>query len=226
MIRDGAWRRARLAHSVLYLCTDRRAPQGDLAAFVSAALRGGVDLVQLRDKEGTPDQLVAAGMLLREAAQRHDALFIVNDDPELAVRMDADGVHVGQEDPLPDAARAIVGPQRLVGRSTHAVAEIDRALEEDCDYFAIGPVEATPTKHGRAPVGLEPVRYAAAVADRPWFVTGNMGPATIPPAMSAGMRGAVVVRALTGADDPQGVARHLSTLLRQRPDAAPSGPGA
>ena len=159
MNRDAAWRGARLARSVLYLCTDRRADRGDLDAFVSAALRGGVDLVQLRDKEADPASLVAASAVLREAAQRHGALFIVNDDPELAAEVDADGVHVGQEDAPPARARAVVGRQRLVGRSTHAVDEIDRALGEDCDYFAIGPVEATPTKRGRAPIGLDPVRY-------------------------------------------------------------------
>ena len=214
--RDGRWRRERLAQARLYLCTDLRVPEGDLADFLDAALRGGVDLVQLRDKEAAPAELVAAAEVFRSAANRHGALFILNDDPEATVTVDADGVHVGQEDMDPGPARSILGPERLIGRSTHSVAQIDRALTEDADYFAIGPVHATPTKSGRAPTGLLPVRHAAVVADRPWFVTGNMAEATIPEARAAGLRGAVVVRALTQSHDPEATARRLSALLEPR----------
>jgi thiamine-phosphate pyrophosphorylase len=213
--RDGAWRRARLAPSVLYLCVDRRAGQGDLEAFLDAVLAGGVDLVQLRDKEATRAELVAAAAVFREAAARHDALFIVNDDPELAAEVGADGVHVGQGDADPAAARAAVGRDRLVGRSTHAAGEIDRALSEDCDTFTVGPVTATPTKQGRPGIGLDPVRHAATVAGaRPWFVSGGMSAATAPAALDAGARRLVVVRALTEAPDPAAAARTLATLLR------------
>jgi thiamine-phosphate pyrophosphorylase len=212
--RTGAWRRARLADSRLYLCTDRRAAHGDLAAFLDAALAGGVDLVQLRDKDADPDELRAASAVFREAALRHDALFVLNDDPGLAAEVDADGVHVGQDDAHPDMARIAVGAERLVGRSTHAVDEIDRALAEDCDYFAVGPVHATPTKEGRPAIGLEPVRHAAATAgERPWFVTGGMAVGTVPLVRTAGARRVVVVRALTEADDPQAAARALQLLL-------------
>lgn len=214
MSRDGEWRRRRLAAAVLYLCVDRRAAQGDLSRLLDAALGAGVDIVQLRDKTASPAELAAAGAVFRDAAARHGALFVVNDDPALAVAVGADGVHVGQDDASPTAARTVVGRDRLVGRSTHTVAEIDRALGEDCDYFAVGPVHATPTKQGRSPVGLAPLRHAAAVSgDRPWFVTGGMAPDTAPAVLAAGARRLVVVRAITEAPDPAAATGALAAVL-------------
>jgi thiamine-phosphate pyrophosphorylase len=213
--RDGAWRRRRLRDAVLYLCTDRRVERGDLEGFLDAVLRGGVDIVQLRDKEADEVAVRAAAATFRAAANRHAALFVLNDEPELAAEVGADGVHVGQDDAPPEVARAAVGPQALVGRSTHATGEIDRALAEDCDYFAVGPVHATPTKQGRPPIGLAPLRHAAASAgDRPWFVTGGMAADTAPAVLATGARRLVVVRELTGATDPEARARELATLLR------------
>ena len=209
-------RRARLAAARLYLCVDRRAEAGDLAELLEAALGGGVDIIQLRDKTATNDEILAAAPVFRAAADRHDALFILNDDPELAVRVGADGVHVGQDDMAPEQARAVVGGDLLVGWSTHAVAEIDAAVAADCDYFAVGPVYATPTKQGRAAIGLEPLRHAAAVAhDRPWFVTGDMSATTAGAVLSAGASRLVVVRAITEADDPAAAAAEIATLLRR-----------
>jgi thiamine-phosphate pyrophosphorylase len=217
--RDGGWRRERLAASRLYLCTDRRAAKGDLPAFLDAVLGAGVDIVQLRDKTGTAEELEEAAGTFRAAALAHGALFVVNDDPALAAAADADGVHVGQDDLHPDRARGIVGPDRLVGRSTHAEAEVDAALAEDCDYFAVGPVHATPTKQGRPPIGLVPLRHAAAIAgDRPWFVTGGMAAETADEVLATGARRLVVVRALTGADDPAAAARALADLLSAAPE--------
>ncbi|MFN2557598.1 MAG: thiamine phosphate synthase [Nitriliruptorales bacterium] len=222
--RDVHWRLSRLEAARLYLCSGLRRDRGDLAQFLEAVLAAGVDIVQLREKEAGRDQLRAAAVTFRDAAQRHGALFIVNDDPVLAADVDADGVHVGQEDAPPDQARTVVGPGRLVGRSTHSVAEIDRALAEDCDYFAVGPVHATPTKAGRPPIGLEPVRYAASVAgDRPWFVTGGMGPATVQTVLAAGGGRIVVVRALIEAHDPAAVASQLAVSLGA--SASASRPG-
>jgi thiamine-phosphate pyrophosphorylase len=216
--RSGSWRRARLARSRLYLCTDRRAARGDLPGFLDAVLGAGVDIVQLRDKEADAPQLRAACAVFSEAALRHEALFVVNDDPALAATVDADGVHVGQDDVPPEAARAAVGPERLVGRSTHAPEEVAAALEEDCDYFAVGPVHATPTKQGRRPIGLDPLRYAATVAgERPWFVTGGMAVETARDVLGTGARRLVVVRALTEAADPAGVVRALRVLLDEHP---------
>lgn len=213
-LRDGAWRRRRLDDAVLYLCCGADAGRGDLAGFLDVVLGAGVDIVQLRDKTADTERLLAAGAVFRAAAERHGALFVVNDDPDLAVRLDADGVHVGQEDPAPAMARTVVGPERLIGRSTHSVTEIDRALDEDCDYLGVGPVHPTPTKPGRPGIGLEPLRYAAAVVDRPWFVTGGMSPATAPEVLATGARRLVAVRAITEADDPAAVVADLVALLR------------
>ncbi|MGH8899878.1 MAG: thiamine phosphate synthase [Egibacteraceae bacterium] len=212
----GAWRRQRLARARLYLCADRRAEQGDLEAFLDEVVGAGVDLVQLRDKTASRSQLRTAAEVFLQVARCHGALFIVNDDPDLAVQVNADGVHVGQDDPPPHQARALVGPDRLVGRSTHTLAQIDRALTEDCDYFAVGPVHATPTKQGRAGVGLEPLRHAAAVAgDRPWFVTGAISMVTAPEVLTAGASRLVVVRAIAQAAEPAVVTRALAGLLRR-----------
>ena len=211
----GEQRRARLRDSVLYLCVDRRDAQGDLEDFLDTVLGAGVDIVQLRDKTATADQVRAAAPAFRAAADRHGALFILNDDADLAAEAGADGVHVGQDDQHASQARAIVGPDAIVGWSTHAIAEVDAALATDCDYFAVGPVHATPTKQGRAPIGLEPIRHAATVGDRPWFVTGAMTAATAGPVLAAGARRLVVVRGLTEADDPAAEASALRTLLRR-----------
>lgn len=213
--RDSSWRLSRLSYAQLYLCVGLRRERGDLEPFLDAVLANGVDVVQLREKEASPDELLTASAMFRSAARRHAALFIVNDDPALAVEVDADGVHVGQEDPSPEQARAVVGRNRLVGRSTHSVSQIGRALGEDCDYFAVGPVHATPTKAGRTPVGFEPVRHAASSAGaRPWFVTGGMGPATALAVIAAGARRLVVVRAITEAEDPAAMVAQLAVMLR------------
>lgn len=213
-VRDGRWRRRRLDDAVLYVCEDRRAAQGDLVAWLDAVLNGGADLVQLRDKAADADELRAASSTFREAAERHGALFVLNDTPGLAAEVGADGVHVGQEDASPAEARRLVGPERLVGRSTHTTGQIDRVLREDADYFSLGPVHPTPTKRGRPGIGLGPLSHAAVVADRPWFVTGGMAPATAPEVLAAGGRRLVVVRHLTEADEPEAATREMAALLR------------
>ncbi|CAN5819858.1 hypothetical protein BH23ACT8_BH23ACT8_21710 [soil metagenome] len=220
--RGGTWRRRRLARSRLYCCVDRRADHDDLERFLDAILGAGVDLVQLRDKRADHAQLRAAAKVFRAAALAHDALFVVNDDPALAAEVDADGVHVGQDDAPPAQARRSIGDDRLVGRSTHAVGEVDAALTEGCDYFAIGPVHATPTKVGRPAIGLDPVRHAARVAgERPWFVTGGMAAGTAPDVLAAGARGLVVVRAFTDAPDPAAAVTRLRAVLDAACHSAP-----
>ena len=202
---------------------DRRAVQGDLADFLDAVLGAGVDVVQLRDKTATAGELAEASAVFRAAADRHEALFVLNDDPHLAVEVGADGVHVGQDDAHPDDARAIVGRGGLVGWSTHATDEVDAAVAVDCDYFAVGPVAPTPTKPGRPGVGLEPIAYAASVAgDKPWFVTGGMGPDSAGPVLAAGAQRLVVVRALTEAADPAAAAARMRDLLRAPPGERPT----
>ncbi|QBI18158.1 thiamine phosphate synthase [Egibacter rhizosphaerae] len=213
--RDRAWRRTRLASARLYLCAPATRPDHDLLGFLGAVAGAGVDLLQLRDKEASTDRQRRAATAFRAVAAAEEALFIVNDDPELAGEVDADGVHVGQEDGSVEAARAIVGEDRIVGRSTHSIEQIDEALETDADYLGVGPVNPTPTKEGRAGIGLEPVRHAAAVADRPFFVTGGMSLDTVDPVLEAGAHGVVVVRALTEAEEPARVAGHLAKRIER-----------
>ena len=162
--------RERVADTRLYLVCDAR-PR----AFLDAALRGGADLIQLRDKSLSDEELVAAAKTFRAAADAHGALFILNDRPDLVEACDADGVHVGQDDGTPAQAREAVGPDRIVGRSTHAPAQADAAdADPDVDYIAVGPVHATPTKPGRPAAGLEYVKYAASTVSKPWFAIGGL----------------------------------------------------
>jgi len=199
-------RRDRLARARLYLVCDRR-PE----AFLRAALAGGVDIVQLRDKEAGDEQLLEAARVFRHLADEHGALFFVNDRPDLAVAADADGVHVGQDDTPVSEARAVVGADRIVGLSTHSPDQI--AAARGVDYIAVGPVYATPTKPGRPAVGLELIRHAAVHAPDPWFAIGGIDGRTVGAVAAAGARRAVVVRAITEADDPRAAARALREAL-------------
>lgn len=199
---EGERRQARLADARLYVITDARRERGDLEAFLTAVCEASADIVQLRDKTATEQELRRAAEVFRRVCDRTGALFILNDLPGLAVEVGADGVHLGQEDVHPDHARRVVGPDLLIGRSTHSEAQIDAAAEEDIDYFAVGPVHPTPTKEGRAAIGLDPIRYAAAHATHPWFAIGGIGPDTIEEVLAAGARRVAVVRAVTEAEDP------------------------
>jgi len=195
--------RERLATARLYLVCPAR-PRDWLAA----AIRGGVDLIQLRDKTLSDDELIAAA----DAFRGHDALFILNDRPDLVQACGADGVHVGQEDASPSAARAVVGPDRIVGRSTHAPDQAAAAIADpDVDYFAVGPVHATPTKPGRPAAGLE---YVASVrSEKPWFAIGGLDAGNVHEVLEHGAGRIVVVRAITEADDPEAAARTLREAL-------------
>ena len=195
-----------LAERRVYLCT---ADRPDLAPFLEACIAGGVDIVQLRDK------LLEARALLRRA--RLAALvcrdlgvpFILNDRPDLALDVEADGVHLGQDDAPPALARRILGPGAVVGFSTHSEGDLDAALAEPADYLSVGPVNPTPTKPGRPGTGLDYVTYAAKRCDRPWFVTGGVSPRTVPELVAAGARQFVVVRWLTQSSDPRSAAAAL-----------------
>lgn len=221
MALTGDERRARLADARLYLVCDARGDGRDLAAFLDAALRGGVDVIQLRDKQADDAALLAAAPAFRAAADRHGALFILNDRPDLVAAAEADGVHVGQDDAPTALARAAVGPERIVGRSTHDPAQVDAAAADAAqpggiDYFAVGPVHATPTKPGRPATGVGLIAHAAsAPRPVPWFAIGGIDVDTVGAVVAAGARRAVVVRALTGADDPEGTARALRAALTQ-----------
>ncbi|BBX50023.1 thiamine phosphate synthase [Mycolicibacterium poriferae] len=213
----------RLGTASLYLCTDARRERGDLAQFADAALAGGVDIIQLRDKGSAGEQRfgplearqeLAALDILAEAARRHGALLAVNDRADIARAAGADVLHLGQDDlPLP-AARDIVG-DTLIGRSTHDADQLGAALAEDVDYFCVGPCWPTPTKPGRPAPGLDLVRAAAATGTAtPWFAIGGIDAERLPEVLAAGARRVVVVRAITAADDPAAAARALQDLLR------------
>jgi len=214
---------ARLATARLYLCTDARRERGDLAEFADAALAGGVDIVQLRDKGSAGERrfgpLEARGELaalevLADAARRHGVLLAVNDRADVARAAGADVLHLGQDDlPLP-VARDIVGPSTLIGRSTHDASQVAAALTEDVDYFCVGPCWPTPTKPGRSAPGLELVRTAASFGEgKPWFAIGGIDERRLPEVLGAGARRVVVVRAITTADDPRAAAARLSAAL-------------
>jgi len=181
--------------------------------LLDAALSGGCDLLQLRDHEAADDELLAAAERFRDACDRHDALFVVNDRPELALQAGADGVHVGQDDlPVADVRR-LVGPDVVIGLSTHSPEQFDAGLESDADYLSAGPIWETPTKAGRPATGLELVRHAAATATKPFFAIGGIEAANIAEVVAAGATRAVVVRAIRDAEDPAAAARALKSAL-------------
>jgi thiamine-phosphate pyrophosphorylase len=206
----GAGRRALLGRARLYLCTSDRP---DLAEFVTAVCGAGVDIVQLRDKHLPDRALLDRATVAREAARDAGALFVLNDRPDLAVACGADGVHVGQDDVPAAVARRIVGPDVVVGLSTHAPEELAAAAAEPVDYISAGPVEPTPTKPGRPGTGLDYIRLAAERAAHPFFVTGGVSATTLPAIAAAGATRFVVVRALTEAPDPAAVAGELRRLI-------------
>lgn len=213
----GAGMRARLADARLYLCTDARERQGDLAEFLDAVLANGVDLVQLRQKGMEARQELAALEVFADAATRHGALFAVNDRADVAYASGADGLHLGQDDlPVPDA-RYLIGSAPLIGRSTHDVGQVDDAIaEEGVDYFCVGPTWPTPTKPGRPAPGLELLRYAARrPTDRPWFAIGGIDTDRLREVLETGARRVVVVRAITDADDPGAAAAAFAAALRK-----------
>ncbi len=218
---DGDSRRARLADARLYLCTDARRARGDLAEFVDAALAGGVDIVQLRDKG--PDgplearEELAACEILAQACARHGALFAVNDRADLALAADADVLHLGQDDlPVP-WARRVVGEEMVIGRSAHSTAETAAAAAEPgVDYFCAGPCWPTPTKPGRPAPGLDLVRTVVGRGpERPWFAIGGIDHDRLDAVLDTGAERIVVVRVITEADDPEAAARALAGRLRR-----------
>jgi thiamine-phosphate pyrophosphorylase len=206
-----AARRARLAAARLYLCTPIRPDLGD---FADAVLGAGVDVLQLRDKHAEAGPLLAAAALLRAAADRHGALFAVNDRADVALAAGADVLHLGQDD-LPMAwARRVLGDGVLLGRSTHDLDQARRAAAEPWDYLVAGPVWPTATKPGRPAVGLGLLRAVADLAPAaPWFAIGGIDEANLNEVTGAGATRVVVVRAITDAADPAAAAHRLRRRL-------------
>jgi thiamine-phosphate pyrophosphorylase len=201
--------RERLRRAQLYLVVEAAAEH-----LLPAALRGGVDMVQLRDKDLDDASLLDAAARFRSVCREHGALFWLNDRPDLALAAGADGVHVGQDDMPPGEVREQVGHRLLIGLSTHSPEQFDAALGSEADQLSVGPVWETPTKPGRPAAGLGYVRHAAAHGgERPWFAIGGIDEANVGEVVAAGARRVVVARAIRDAPDPGEAARRLREAL-------------
>jgi thiamine-phosphate pyrophosphorylase len=207
-------RRARLRAARLYLVIEAVAARD----VVPAALRGGVDVVQLREKDAPDDEVVAAGRALRAVCDEHDVLLVVNDRPDLALACAADGVHVGQDDESVSRVREAVGPELVIGLSTHNASQVEAAERApEVDYLGVGPVYETATKPGVEPVGLELVRHAAAHARKPWFAIGGIDAERVRAVAEAGAERVAVVRAIRDGADPERAAAALREALVREP---------
>ncbi|MCB0876104.1 MAG: thiamine phosphate synthase [Solirubrobacterales bacterium] len=203
----------KLERSRLYFVCEGGEDGERLENLLEAALAGGADLIQLRDKDADDDRLLAAAPLFRAAADRHGALFLINDRPDLVAACAADGVHVGQDDIPVAEARALAGAEAIVGLSTHSPPQLraanDAGGDARPDYISVGPVWATPTKPGRPAAGLGYVEKAAKDSEIPWFAIGGIEPGNLARVVAAGATRVVVVRAIRDADSPEAVAASL-----------------
>ncbi|MEY2425382.1 MAG: thiamine-phosphate pyrophosphorylase [Actinomycetota bacterium] len=193
-----------------YLCTPDRP---DLATFVDACIRGGVDIVQLRDKQAEARTILKRAVVVRDVCRAYGVPFILNDRPDLAMECDADGVHVGQDDAPPSLARKLMGPDKIVGFSTHSQDDLIGAEREPVDYISVGPINPTPTKPGRPGVGLGYLRYAVDNSPVPFYVTGGVNPKSIGDLLVSGATRFVAVRWLTEADDAFEAAKKLRRAI-------------
>ena len=203
-------RQQKLLQAQLYLVTS---PEDDLLGIVENALQGGLTLVQYRDKDADDVTRLEMGTKLRQLCHRYRALFIMNDRVDLALAVDADGVHLGQQDVPISFARKLLGSSRIIGRSTTNPEEMKRAIEEGADYIGVGPVYETPTKAGKAPAGLEYVRHAAANSPIPWFAIGGIDMNNIHAVFSAGAERVALVRAIVQAEQPMLVTQYFLSQL-------------
>jgi thiamine-phosphate pyrophosphorylase len=212
----GSARRARLSAARLYLVCGAEPDGGELPTLLRGAIAGGVDVVQLREKHLPDEELVSVADAARALCERLGALLIVNDRPWAALEAGADGVHVGQDDMPVSEVRELVGPDVLVGLSTHSPAQIDATDASVVDYIGVGPIHETPTKPGRPAVGVELIRYAAAHSPVPFFAIGGLDMGNLEEALEAGATRACLLRAIAGAEDPERAARALRRLLDSR----------
>jgi thiamine-phosphate pyrophosphorylase len=212
---DGAELRARLAKSRLYLCTDARQRQGDLAEFLDQVLAAGVDIVQLRQKGLEAGEELRLLATFRAACDRHGALLAVNDRADVAYAAGADVLHLGQDDLPVAVARHLLGARPVIGISTHSTEQAGAAVDTaEADYFCAGPIWATPTKPGRPGTGLGLISYLAGLAaTRPWFAIGGIDEARLSDVLEAGASRVVVVRAITEAADPAAATARLALRL-------------
>jgi thiamine-phosphate pyrophosphorylase len=217
----GPLRRERLRTARLYFCCGAQPRGADPEPLLEAALSGGADIVQLREKELERRSIERAAQTFRRLCDIHSALFILNDDPYLAQSCGADGVHVGQADMEPERAREVLGREAIIGLSTHSEDELAASREEDVDYVSVGPVWETPTKEGRPGVGLDLILHAAAHSPHPFFAIGGIDPTNAGEVVASGARRLCVVRAIRDAEDPTGAARALRQALAPVGGAAP-----
>jgi thiamine-phosphate pyrophosphorylase len=220
---DGPLRRERLRTARLYFVCDAR-PARDLEALLRAALTGGADIVQLREKELGRAEIERAAGTFRRVADTYSALFIINDDPELAHSCRADGVHVGQDDVSAEEARELLGPAAIIGLSTHSEEQIAASADRPVDYISVGPIWETPTKEGRPAVGLELIAHAAEQAPHPFFAIGGIDPGNAEQVVRAGAERLCAVRAIRDAADPEAAAAALrQAFAAQERGVAPGG---
>ncbi|MFM9043697.1 MAG: thiamine phosphate synthase [bacterium] len=214
---NGETPRERISDARLYLCCGSR-ESAEMESLLEQAIEGGVDVIQLREKSGGRDEILGAAEIFRRVADRTGALFVLNDDPELAIEVGADGVHVGQDDLASSEARRVMGEERIVGLSTHREDQMEAALVDDAiDYFSVGPVWPTPTKEGRPAAGLEYVDLAASRAGgRPWFAIGGIDSSNLSEVLDHGARRVCVVRAIADAADPRSAALALKQAILDR----------
>jgi thiamine-phosphate pyrophosphorylase len=209
----GALRRQRLRWARLYFVCDARPHGRDPEALLNAVMSGGAGMIELRDREQPRNAVERSGHTFRRLANTYGALFIVNDDPHLALELRADGVHIGQEDMDPDEARRIMGSDAIIGLSTHSAEQIEAAGSAPVDYISVGPIWETPTKQGRPATGLELVRTAAEVAPLPWFAIGGIDRGNARQVVEAGAERLCVVRAIRDSEDPRSAAAALSAAV-------------
>ncbi|UQX88079.1 thiamine phosphate synthase [Jatrophihabitans telluris] len=204
-----------LDRALLYLCVGSRSAEDDLPEFLDEVLGAGVDIVQLREKNLEAADELALLEVFRAACERHGALLAVNDRADLALAAGADVLHLGQRDLLPAVARRILGPDVILGRSSHSLDQAsEAALDPDLDYFCLGPIWPTPTKAGRPHTSLDPVRKLAAdQPSRPWFGIGGVDESTLDEVLQAGATRVVVVRAITEAADPAAATARIKARL-------------
>ena len=203
----------RLDDAKLYLVAPGEFPTDVLEAVIDA----GVDMVQLRMKDADASEVIEIGDAWMRVCSERGVPFIVNDRPDIALALGADGVHLGQDDVPPEVARAIVGPDAIIGRSTHSQAQIDEAIvefDDGCaDYIAVGPIWETPTGPGKPGTGLELLGYATERVTMPWFGIGGIDPTNVGDVAAAGASRIVAVRAITLASDPVAAVSALRSAL-------------
>jgi thiamine-phosphate pyrophosphorylase len=220
---QGPLRRERLRTARLYFVCDALPGGREPEALLAAALSGGVDIVQLREKQLGREEIERSAQTYRRLCDTYSALFIVNDDPWLAQSCGADGVHVGQDDTSAAEARELLGPEAIIGLSTHSEEQLAASTEAPVDYVSVGPIWETPTKEGRPGVGLGLVEHAASAAPHPFFAIGGIDPSNAAEVIAAGARRLGAVRAIRDAANPAGAAAALRGALTTVGEAAPGG---